>query len=124
MVTVETPLVPPGEVVLEGGATNRDERKLRGSFECLEEAHVVGEESELLSAQAYLPDEPEEPLPSDCCGSGCSPCVYDLYHEELLLWKQLKAMGVEERRKLLEQRSPMAKKPAGEIALSPVQFRK
>ena len=26
---------------------------------------------------------PQEPLPSDCCGSGCVPCVFDLYEEEL-----------------------------------------
>lgn len=25
----------------------------------------------------------EEPLPSDCCGSGCSPCVYDIYQQRL-----------------------------------------
>lgn len=25
--------------------------------------------------------ELEEPLPSDCCGSGCSPCVFDIYRQ-------------------------------------------
>jgi len=29
------------------------------------------------------PVAPEAPLPSDCCDSGCDPCVYDLYAEEL-----------------------------------------
>ncbi len=28
---------------------------------------------------------PQEPLPPDddaCCGNGCDPCVYDLFHAE------------------------------------------
>lgn len=29
------------------------------------------------------PRPPEKPLPSDCCGSGCSVCVNDAYEEEL-----------------------------------------
>lgn len=29
------------------------------------------------------PTAPEKPLPSDCCGSGCSVCVLDAYQEEL-----------------------------------------
>ena len=42
-----------------------------------------------------LPPKPEEPLPSDCCGSGCSPCVFDVYEKELQSWenqcKQIKS---------------------------------
>ncbi|MCD0506142.1 oxidoreductase-like domain-containing protein [Bordetella petrii] len=41
------------------------------------------------------PLPPERPGPGDCCGSGCIPCVYDLYddamdryHEQLRAWKQ------------------------------------
>lgn len=29
------------------------------------------------------PVPPEKPLPTDCCGSGCSTCVLDSYQEEL-----------------------------------------
>jgi len=29
------------------------------------------------------PQKPEAPLPSECCESGCDPCVYDTYAEEL-----------------------------------------
>ncbi|KAA0197672.1 hypothetical protein HAZT_HAZT012198 [Hyalella azteca] len=38
---------------------------------------------------AALPPCPDAPLPSDCCGSGCSPCVHDLYQKDLEDWKQL-----------------------------------
>lgn len=26
---------------------------------------------------------PEKPLPGDCCGEGCNPCVWDIYYEQL-----------------------------------------
>lgn len=29
------------------------------------------------------PQPPQEPSPGDCCESGCMPCVYDLYEDEL-----------------------------------------
>jgi len=28
-------------------------------------------------------DEPAEPNPEDCCGEGCSSCVWDVYRENL-----------------------------------------
>ncbi len=46
---------------------------------------------------SYLPDPPEEPLPSDCCGTGCTPCVMDIYQNELETWKRLAAMTPTER---------------------------
>eukprot|EP00164_Ancoracysta_twista_P009889 GFYU01014756.1.p1 GENE.GFYU01014756.1~~GFYU01014756.1.p1 ORF type:complete len:279 (-),score=50.25 GFYU01014756.1:69-905(-) len=30
-----------------------------------------------------LPTPPEKPLPGDCCNSGCFPCVYDTYYDEM-----------------------------------------
>lgn len=29
------------------------------------------------------PTPPEKPLACDCCDSGCDPCVYDVYADEL-----------------------------------------
>ncbi|XP_048966373.1 NADH-cytochrome b5 reductase-like isoform X4 [Canis lupus dingo] len=40
---------------------------------------------------AWLQLRPVEPLPSQCCGSGCSPCVFDLYHRELARWEAARA---------------------------------
>ena len=34
------------------------------------------------------PTPPEQPLPSECCDSGCSPSVWDLYSEELAHYRQ------------------------------------
>ncbi|XP_025768097.1 NADH-cytochrome b5 reductase-like isoform X2 [Puma concolor] len=47
----------------------------------------TGEEEE----EAWLQLRPVEPLPSQCCGSGCSPCVFDLYHRELARWEAARA---------------------------------
>ncbi|XP_052775450.1 NADH-cytochrome b5 reductase-like isoform X1 [Mya arenaria] len=35
-----------------------------------------------------LPQKPERPLDSDCCGQGCDPCVLDIYEQELDIWHQ------------------------------------
>jgi hypothetical protein len=37
------------------------------------------------------PVAPEAPLPSDCCDSGCDPCVHDLYTEALTRYRLLLA---------------------------------
>ena len=34
-----------------------------------------------------LPEPPEKPLDNDCCGTGCIPCVFDIYEEEVKKWK-------------------------------------
>ena len=46
-----------------------------------------------------LPDPPEKPLPTECCGSGCRPCVLDVYQEQLQEWSRLAGMSPEERAK-------------------------
>lgn len=49
--------------------------------------HVV---DELLaqdkSLECLVPPRPEEPLPQDCCGCSCEPCVFDLYRDDLDRW--------------------------------------
>jgi hypothetical protein len=37
------------------------------------------------------PQPPEPVLPSDCCDSGCDPCVHDSYAEALAHYRQLLA---------------------------------
>uniref|UniRef100_A0A667I5K5 NADH-cytochrome b5 reductase-like n=1 Tax=Lynx canadensis TaxID=61383 RepID=A0A667I5K5_LYNCA len=49
------------------------------------------EEEEEEEEEAWLQLRPIEPLPSQCCGSGCSPCVFDLYHRELARWEEARA---------------------------------
>lgn len=34
------------------------------------------------------PVPPEPPLPSDCCDSGCDPCVHDSYSEALQEYRE------------------------------------
>lgn len=36
---------------------------------------------------------PVEPTPAQCCGSGCSPCVYDIYQADLEFWEKAKDRG-------------------------------
>ena len=37
------------------------------------------------------PIPPEKPLPMDCCDSGCTRCVSDIYEEELEHYQTLLA---------------------------------
>ena len=38
------------------------------------------------------PTPPRKPEPQECCGTGCIPCVMDIYEEELWQYeKDLKA---------------------------------
>ncbi len=38
------------------------------------------------------PNPPRKPEPHECCGTGCIPCVMDIYEEELWQYeKDLKA---------------------------------
>lgn len=43
---------------------------------------------ELADIQDLLPPKPRAPNPRDCCGSGCCPCVHDIYEEDLKAWKK------------------------------------
>lgn len=41
------------------------------------------------------PVPPEPPLPSDCCDSGCCPCVHDIYSEDLQYYREQLAAWLE-----------------------------
>lgn len=45
-------------------------------------------ELEDCSCEDCISQKPSEPLPSDCCGSGCEPCVNDLYDNDLKAWRK------------------------------------
>ena len=34
------------------------------------------------------PEPPRGPQPEECCGSGCGPCVYDVYWDKLERYEQ------------------------------------
>ena len=34
-----------------------------------------------------LPPRPRQPEAEDCCGSGCDPCIFDLYEDALQRWE-------------------------------------
>ena len=34
-----------------------------------------------------LPCRPEKPADTDCCGSGCMPCIFDIYEQEVKIWE-------------------------------------
>lgn len=40
-------------------------------------------------------ESPEKPLPSDCCGTGCPQCVYDLYVEALRAYQAWEKQAAE-----------------------------
>ncbi|XP_070642595.1 NADH-cytochrome b5 reductase-like isoform X5 [Bos indicus] len=48
-----------------------------------------GEEGD--EEEAWLQLRPVEPLPLQCCGSGCSPCVFDIYQRDLARWEAARA---------------------------------
>lgn len=52
--------------------------------------NVVVEIEDLIekrpSLESMFPAKPEEPLPQDCCGCSCNPCVFDIYRDELQNW--------------------------------------
>jgi cytochrome-b5 reductase len=41
-----------------------------------------------MQPSCALPPKPSEPLASDCCGQGCTPCVQDIYDQEVKSWKR------------------------------------
>ena len=70
-----------------------------------------------------LPDAPEEPLPSDCCGGGCVPCVMDVYQEELEQWLKLKKMSPSERAEWKREKEEKKGTKEKKVAVSLAEYR-
>lgn len=52
-----------------------------------------------------IPEEPEKPLYSDCCGGGsCCPCVWDDYYDKLDKWRD--AIKAQESKEEAKKASP------------------
>ena len=88
-------------------------------------AEIANRDSEDLS---YLPEPPENPLDSDCCGSGCTPCVLDIYQEELERWLKLKGMSGGERAQWRKEERLKRQQGKGSdimypVAVSPSEYR-
>lgn len=41
-----------------------------------------------MNAADPRPEPPEKPLPSDCCGGGCDPCILECYEEALVHYRE------------------------------------
>jgi len=41
------------------------------------------QEEKRVPADDPRPEPPREPLPEECCGGGCTPCVFDRYSDAL-----------------------------------------
>lgn len=59
----------------------------KSSYFVMSTAGEISGEEISYSVSVDLPEPPEKPLDSDCCGNGCTPCVFDIYDEEMLRWR-------------------------------------
>lgn len=41
----------------------------------------------------WMRPRPRRPSESECCGSGCVPCVFDVYDQDLKKWEEELASG-------------------------------
>ncbi|MHB8311059.1 oxidoreductase-like domain-containing protein [Metallibacterium sp.] len=53
---------------------------------------MFGEESP--QSRAPRPQPPSAPEPGDCCGGGCTLCIFDLHEQALQRYQQQLAAGV------------------------------
>jgi cytochrome-b5 reductase len=49
---------------------------------------MAASECQYDEANDLFPEKPQEPDSTDCCGTGCTTCVYDIYEQELNVWKR------------------------------------
>lgn len=69
--------------VTEAGETARALARKGAIQAMLGEADGAAAPGAVAAQKEPPPEPPEKPDPLDCCGSGCTPCVYDTYYEEL-----------------------------------------
>ncbi|KAJ2373461.1 NADH-cytochrome b5 reductase-like, partial [Coemansia sp. RSA 2603] len=43
-----------------------------------------------VPSTTHVPQEPQPPSADECCGNGCTPCVYDTYRAQLAAYHQAK----------------------------------
>ena len=41
-----------------------------------------------MSRQKVPPRPPDKPLPEECCGRGCCPCIFDYYEDAMERWRK------------------------------------
>lgn len=53
---------------------------------------------QISESRQTMNEKPTPPADNECCESGCEPCVWDLYREELAQWEkeQKEAVGSEQ----------------------------
>ncbi|GAA5836505.1 hypothetical protein JCM11251_007096 [Rhodosporidiobolus azoricus] len=80
--------------------------------------------NELLSA-ARNKQPPQEPDPTECCGSSCKPCVRELWREEKRVWEEVHPDSVEEEEAEEEEGKKVGERGGGgprvEIGLEKVE---
>ena len=68
--------------------------------------------------EGELPEPPTKPLDSDCCGNGCTPCVYDIYDEEVAQWQKFCEMSGEERAAALNTTNKITSVASNSLSLT------
>jgi hypothetical protein len=56
------------------------------------------------------PVAPQRPANDECCRSGCSPCVFDLYAEDLALYEAALSAWEERQALLMTKQATRARK--------------
>jgi hypothetical protein len=74
---------------------------------------LVQREKSLMSPSASDDDPPPvppvEPALEDCCGSGCNPCIFELYQDALERYREQLAVWQERQRKNRNSTRPSSK---------------